>query len=148
MVESIEQHTTGRLGETQPRHVRVVLRYRTDDPYAVGLCFPGPAHLTATLVVADGGAPDDGVRWTVGRDLLAEGRRHGAGTGDVRVRPDEPDGVLLEWHAPGGGVQVVRFGAADLAAFLENTFRLVPSGTESGRVDWPCTAHDFLQRIF
>ncbi|WP_405010175.1 SsgA family sporulation/cell division regulator [Kitasatospora sp. NBC_01539] len=147
MVETIERHTTARLGELRPRRVRVVLRYRTDDPYAVGLCFPGPARLTEHLVVADGGAADDGRRWTVGRDLLADGRRRYSGEGDVRVRPDGPDGVVLEWFSS-GGVEVVRLGAADLGVFLESTFLAVPPGTESDHVDWPATPEEFLRRIF
>ncbi|MEW1908724.1 SsgA family sporulation/cell division regulator [Kitasatospora sp. NPDC085895] len=146
MVETIERHTTARICGTRPRRVRVVLQYRTDDPYAVALCFPGPARLTETLVVEDGGAVEDGPRWTVGRDLLAEGRYGCAGAGDLRVRPDEDGGVLLEWRCPGGGADV-RLGTAELGAFLDRTYRAVPAGCESAFVDWPHTPEEFLRRI-
>ncbi|MEV6212467.1 SsgA family sporulation/cell division regulator [Kitasatospora sp. NPDC051914] len=147
MVETIERHTTARIGGPRPRRVRVVLRYRTDDPYAVGLCFPGPARLTDTLVVEDGGAVEDGPQWTVGRDLLAEGRYGRAGDGDLCVRPDDADGLVLEWRCPGAG-SAVRLGSAEVGAFLDSTYRAVPAGCESAFVDWPHTPEEFLRRIF
>ncbi|GAA5019264.1 SsgA family sporulation/cell division regulator [Kitasatospora paranensis] len=147
MVDIIEWHTTARFGPPHPRTVRVVLRYRTDDPYAVELCFPGPARLTATLVVEDGGAVEDGPQWTVGRDLLREGRFGEAGIGDLRVRPDGVGGVRLAFRSAGGEASV-RLDERDLTAFLEGSYQLVPMGTESAAVDWPRTAEEFLGRAY
>ncbi|MFI9270828.1 SsgA family sporulation/cell division regulator [Kitasatospora sp. NPDC052896] len=147
MTDTVEHRTSGRLAGPLPRTLRLVLRYRADDPFAVSLHFAGPARLGAGLVVEDGGAVDDGPRWTVGRALLDTGSRQPAGLGDLRVRPMRDETVRLEFHAP-DGVAAFHLRGSDLRGFLAATYRLVPPGTESDRIDWPDTAEEFAGRLF
>jgi hypothetical protein len=147
MTDTVEHRTSGRLTGPRPRTLRLVLRYRTDDPFAVSLHFAGPARLGEGLVVEDGGAVDDGPHWTVARALLDTGSRQPAGLGDLRVRPLRDTTVRLDFHSP-DGVAVFHLGGAELRGFLAATYRLVPPGTESDRIDWPDTAEEFAARRF
>jgi hypothetical protein len=110
-------------GGALTRAVRVKFRYRADDPYAVVLDF-------ATGV-------DDWVRWTLARDLLAQGLHAGAGEGDVLIGPDgeAPGRVWITVSSPTGTARFA-FRRADLAAALAKTQALVPPGSESVRIDW------------
>ena len=145
MADITELPTTGEIGGPSPRVLRLVLRYRSDDPYAVSLCFPGPAVLGG-LTVEDGGEVEDGIQWTVGRDLLDEGTRAPAGSGDLLVRPEAPGRVRLDFLSA-AGTATFRMAGADLRRFLDATQELVPLGTETAMIDWPRTADEFLSRI-
>jgi hypothetical protein len=100
------------------------LEYRADDPYAVAAAF----HT----------GDDEPVRWVFARDLLDEGLVHPAGDGDVRVIPGRNDWgehtLALQLASP-DGVAVLEASAEDVLAFLEQSYRLVPPGTESDHCD-------------
>jgi len=100
------------------------LEYRADDPYAVAAAF-------------DTGE-DEPVRWVFARDLLDEGLVNPAGDGDVRVVPGRNDWgehtVALQLTSP-DGVAVLEASAEDVLAFLEQSYALVPPGTESEHCD-------------
>jgi hypothetical protein len=100
------------------------LHYSSTDPYAVKISLDVDV--------------DREVVWTVSRDLLA-GALHGPeGIGDVRAWPstvdddvDPADRVLnIELGEPGECAHFAASAAA-ISAFLDETYQLVPSGTES-----------------
>ncbi|MFJ4517132.1 SsgA family sporulation/cell division regulator [Streptomyces sp. NPDC088817] len=98
------------------------LAYRTDDPYAVHIVF----HIDS----------EHPVHWTFARDLLVEGVFRSCGDGDVRVWPSKALGrsvVLLALSAPDGDA-LLEVPAAQVAAWLERTLRLVPPGSEGGQL--------------
>ncbi|MFF7636098.1 SsgA family sporulation/cell division regulator [Kitasatospora sp. NPDC008050] len=141
MPETVEYLTTGELTGPLPRRLQVILRYRSDDPYAVHLCFPSGARFDN-----DPGAAGSGLSWTVGRELLAEGSHEPAGLGDLRVRPVPAAGtVCLTFHSV-DGFAAFHLEEADLREFLAASYRLVPPGTESERLCWPGTAEEFANR--
>ncbi|WP_327065299.1 SsgA family sporulation/cell division regulator [Kitasatospora sp. NBC_01250] len=142
MPETVEFLTSGELTGPLPRRLRVVLRYRADDPYAVHLCFPSGARFDE-----EPGA-GSGLSWTVGRELLAEGSHTPAGLGDLRLRPLPSAGtVRLTFHSA-EGFAAFHLEASDLQDFLAASYRLVPPGTESERLCWPETAEEFANRLF
>ncbi|MDL5201834.1 SsgA family sporulation/cell division regulator [Streptomyces sp. ALI-76-A] len=94
------------------------LAYRSDDPYAVHVAF----HVTS----------DRPVCWTFSRDLLVEGVFRPSGHGDVRVWPAKARGrgvVLMALSSPDGDA-LLQAPAAQVAAWLERTLRVVPPGSE------------------
>lgn len=100
------------------------LRYNASDPYAVEALFD-----------TGNGEP---VRWVFSRDLLAQGLRERAGIGDVTVWPvtdswGQP-AVRLRLSSPGGAA-LLEVPADSLSAFIDETYRLVASGTESRYID-------------
>ncbi len=98
------------------------LGYRTADPYAVHIDF----HV-------DSACP---VHWAFARDLLVEGVFRPCGHGDVRVWPSRADGrgvVLIALNSPGGEA-LLEAPAAQVAAWLERTLRVVPPGSEGDRL--------------
>ncbi|MEE1752285.1 SsgA family sporulation/cell division regulator [Streptomyces sp. SP18CS02] len=98
------------------------LTYRTDDPYAVHIAF----HIGS----------EHPVNWTFARDLLVEGVFGPCGDGDVRIRPSRAGGravVLLALSSPDGDA-LLRAPRAQVSAWLERTLRIVPPGSESGRL--------------
>ncbi|WP_030620630.1 SsgA family sporulation/cell division regulator [Streptomyces sclerotialus] len=109
--------------EPQSRAVLARLRYKSSDPFAVQAIFPAAASL-------DGAE----VRWTFGRELLAEGMRSPSGDGDVHAWPCGPRHTMLEFHAA-EGVAMVRFASADLRRFLSSTYLVVPRGSETHYLD-------------
>ncbi|MDT0307841.1 SsgA family sporulation/cell division regulator [Streptomyces sp. DSM 44917] len=103
--------------------VPALLRYRTDDPFAVHATF----HLGSE-------AP---VHWAFARELLVEGVFRPAGQGDVRVWPGKAEGRSVIWLSlcsPDGDA-LLYAPAAPVSAWLERTLRLVPPGTEGERLD-------------
>ncbi|WP_326596878.1 SsgA family sporulation/cell division regulator [Streptomyces sp. NBC_01803] len=103
--------------------VPALLRYRSDDPFAVHVTF----HLGSE-------AP---VRWTFARDLLVEGLFRPSGQGDVLLWPARAEGrdvVWLSLRSPDGDA-LLRAPAAALSAWLERTMRLVPPGAETEQID-------------
>ncbi|MDQ0378594.1 SsgA family sporulation/cell division regulator [Amycolatopsis thermophila] len=118
---------SGEVIELAP--LKVQIRYRVDDPYAVGLEFEVGAGVW--------------VCWLIGRDLLAAGlaleplSETAVGDGDVVIRParDVEWRVWLELRSP-SGIGQYAFKRDTLAAVLAKTEALVPRGTESARIDW------------
>ncbi|MFK0168403.1 SsgA family sporulation/cell division regulator [Streptomyces sp. NPDC090306] len=99
------------------------LTYHSDDPYAVHVSF----HIGS----------EHPVDWTFARELLVEGVFRPCGHGDVRVWPTKVDGrgvVLMALSSPDGDA-LLEAPAAQVSAWLERTLRIVPPGTESGRLD-------------
>lgn len=115
------EDSSGEVIELRP--VRVKFRYSTDDPYAVLLDFATGA--------------DQWVRWEITRDLLAAGLGQDSGEGDVSVAPDSnlPWRVWITVSSP-TGVAMFAFHRLDLEDALAQTEALVPTGTESTRIDW------------
>ncbi|MFI6095785.1 SsgA family sporulation/cell division regulator [Lentzea sp. NPDC051213] len=99
-------------GSVEPMDVD--LQYRTDDPHAVTLRF----HTR-----------DQESTWLVGRDLLSDGLLAPAGVGDVRLRPDHGDVLVLELFTEESHA-VFHLSADELHRFLESTYAVVPAGRE------------------
>ncbi|RCG17812.1 SsgA family sporulation/cell division regulator [Streptomyces diacarni] len=105
------------------RPLTPALRYDSGDPLAVHLVFPADISL-------DG----EEVTWTFSRDLLAQGACGPAGEGDVHVCPFGQERTVIELHA-GEGVALLEFSSADLSAFLQGSYEVVPAGCESAFLD-------------
>jgi hypothetical protein len=109
--------------EEPPVPLTAELHYDMSDPYAVRLSLGAPAMRPAT--------------WVFGRALLADGMHRPTGVGDVLVIPGHrcrPDSVRIVLRSAAGAA-LVELPASEIAAFLRQTFRKVPSGTESLHVD-------------
>ncbi|GAA2589771.1 MULTISPECIES: SsgA family sporulation/cell division regulator [Streptomyces] len=95
--------------------IPVVLRYDPDhDPRSVCVALPGP-----------GGGADSRSRsreWTFSRELLEQGLRAPAGSGEVRVWPCGRVQAVVEFHSP-QGCSVVQFETKALIRFLRRTYR-------------------------
>ena len=100
------------------------LRYSAQDPLAVEALF-------------DDGRPDP-VRWVLARDLLSAGLDRRTGDGDVIVWPTQDaldrSAVHLRLRSPNGDA-LLEAPADAVAAFLAETARLVPLGTEYQHLD-------------
>jgi hypothetical protein len=107
--------------------IEAELRYNPSDPYAV------------TTVFITGSSQ---VRWTFGRELLADGLYEPAGDGDVHVWPClDSEGhavVIIELCSPDGEA-LVQARTGDLNSFVERMCRLVELGHESEHVDVDAT---------
>ncbi|MEV5437850.1 SsgA family sporulation/cell division regulator [Streptomyces sp. NPDC052682] len=85
--------------------VPVRLRYDPEkDPRSVGVGLPGA-----------------GREWTFSRELLEQGLRAPAESGDVRVWPCGRVQAVVEFHSP-QGVSVVQFETKALQRFLRRTY--------------------------
>ncbi|MFJ6703618.1 MULTISPECIES: SsgA family sporulation/cell division regulator [unclassified Streptomyces] len=120
----VERELELRLILSPERSIPVPARlcYRSDDPYAVHVGF----HVTS----------DAPVHWTFARDLLVEGVFRPCGHGDVRVWPTKVEGrsvVLMALSSPDGDA-LLEAPVAQVSAWLERTLRVVPPGTEAGRL--------------
>ncbi|WP_066943537.1 SsgA family sporulation/cell division regulator [Streptomyces lushanensis] len=98
------------------------LTYRTDDPYAVHITF----HIGS----------ETPVEWTFARELLVEGVFRPCGHGDVRIWPTKVAGrgVLCVALSSPDGDALLEAPSAAVSAWVERTLRIVPPGTESGRL--------------
>jgi Streptomyces sporulation and cell division protein, SsgA len=108
------------------------LTYRTADPYAVHITF----HINSASPVS----------WTFARELLVEGVFRPCGHGDVRVWPtkaDARDVVCMALTSPDGDA-LLQAQTAAVSAWLERTLRLVPPGSESGRLGLDDALSDLL----
>lgn len=107
--------------------IEAELRYDPADPYAV------------TTVFKTGASQ---VRWTFGRELLAEGLYEPAGDGDVHVWPClDSSGhavVIIELCSPDGEA-LVQAKTGDLRIFVDRMAKAVAPGTESELVDVDAT---------
>jgi hypothetical protein len=99
-------------GTVEPMNVDI--QYRSDDPHAVTLRF----H-----------ASDQESTWVVGRELLSEGLTAPAGIGDVRLRPEHGDVLVLDLFTEDSHA-VFHLSSHELHRFLESTYAVVPAGSE------------------
>jgi hypothetical protein len=123
-VTAFDQPTRARLITSEQREqdepvVPVVLRYDANDPLAVHAAFAAEASLDGTPTV-----------WTFARELLDEGLRAPAGTGDVHIWPCGRAQTVMELHSP-DGLALVQFDTAVLRRFLRRSYTVVPAGHES-----------------
>lgn len=103
--------------------VPVRLYYRDTDPYAVQFSFDV--------------TPDQVVRWTFARDLLAQGITTPAGLGDVKITPVGPlqdRSLSIELESPDGYARL-EGAAAPIQEWLDKTYAAVAAGQESKAVD-------------
>lgn len=138
----IAQSGAASIPAPTPGILPLVLRYDSDDPYAVVLEFPRPS-----VEEPDGGGPDADaapVSWRVSRDLLFEGLHAPAGEGDIRLVPRE--GLRTEvGFRNRNGAAVVQVDTAELTAFLDATADAVRRGDEHRHLLLPGTLEDFLR---
>jgi hypothetical protein len=103
--------------------IEAELHYDPTDPYAV------------TTVFMTGHSQ---VRWTFGRDLLAEGLYEPSGDGDVHVWPClDADGhavVIIELCSPDGEA-LVQARSDELRNFVDRMAKAVQPGSESEFID-------------
>ena len=111
-------------GSAEPMDVD--LQYRSDDPHAVTMRF----HTR-----------DQESTWLVGRALLSEGLLCPAGLGDVRLRPEDGDVLVLELLTEDSHA-VFHLSAEELRRFLKSTYAAVPAGQEV--FDFDLLAKDLL----
>lgn len=103
--------------------VPVRLYYKDTDPYAVQFSFDV--------------TPDEVVRWTFARELLAQGITAPAGLGDVKITPVGPlqdRSISIELETPDGYARLEGM-AAPIKEWLAKTYAAVAAGQESKAVD-------------
>ncbi|MFD3457778.1 SsgA family sporulation/cell division regulator [Streptomyces sp. NPDC058691] len=111
------------LHESLPIHAS--FRYDRARPLEVRVAFSNDAGGT--------------VVWVLSRDLLLEGLHRPSGRGDVRIWPPcrthGGDSLWMLLQGPAG--MALLAGPVDvLGAWLEETLRAVPAGTEGLSMDW------------
>ncbi|MER6848074.1 SsgA family sporulation/cell division regulator [Streptomyces flaveolus] len=90
--------------------IPVVLRYDADhDPRSVCVALPGRGRGPLAR------------EWRFSRDLLEQGLRMPAGSGEVRVWPCGRVQAVVEFHSP-QGCSVVQFETRALIRFLRRTY--------------------------
>lgn len=107
------------------------LGYTALDPYAVSVTFR----------TAEGD-----ITWTFARDLLQQGMSDAVGEGDIRIRPAHPSRgpiLNLSLSSPSGTADI-EAPRHDVAAFLGDTFDVVPEGSEWMYLDLDRTIDDLL----
>jgi hypothetical protein len=107
----------------RPLPLPAELQYDVDDPYAVRLVLDAPSSTS--------------VDWVFARDLLINGMRRFAGTGDVLVIPPHrcrPDLVRIILRSS-AGMATIGIPRSSVSRFLRRTVRLVRPGTESLHID-------------
>ncbi|CAL9652683.1 Sporulation-specific cell division protein SsgB [Streptomyces sp. enrichment culture] len=122
-------------GDTERCPVFAHLGYDAADPFALTVVFSHDGHVLA--------------RWTLDREMVGEGLLRPVGIGDVRLRPVSRgtlDELRIEFlgdpRADGDRHHAVVFAwAPAVAAFLRETYAVVPPGREEFRVD------DFLAEV-
>ncbi|GAA4811818.1 SsgA family sporulation/cell division regulator [Streptomyces ziwulingensis] len=97
--------------------------YDKNDPYAVRLSLGAPAAGPVT--------------WVFARDLLTEGLRRPAGTGDVLVFPRHGclPGTMRIVLRSDADAALIEIAVQEVTGFLASTRALVPTGSESRYVD-------------
>jgi len=121
MTQPVTLELIDQIGTVTP--IQAELHYDPTDPYAVTTVF-----MTGT----------GQVRWTFGRDLLAQGLYEPSGDGDVHVWPClDSDGrsvVIIELCSPDGEA-LVQTRTDDLYSFVERMNAAVTPGTEALLID-------------
>jgi hypothetical protein len=120
------------------------LHYSNEDPYAVRMSF------NVGL--------DEPVEWAFGRDLLAAALLAPEGIGDVRAWPsaastacaedgtDTGEKILNIVLGPPAGCARFEAGAAEIEAFLAQTYELVPGGEEPACLNLEAELADLLSQ--
>ena len=116
--------------------VPAVLRYRSDDPFAVRLAFldadpdadPGTSEALDAAEDKDGQIAD-GIEWVFARDLLTDGLHTPTGEGDVHVWPFGPGDLMIELRS-GASTALVITPQAAVRLFLCQAYVIVPAGSE------------------
>ncbi|MFH9090739.1 SsgA family sporulation/cell division regulator [Streptomyces sp. NPDC017673] len=135
---TLELLTTLRFRPTPPEHDGVECRfsYSADDPFAVRM------DLRVTEETC--------VTWVVGRDLLTAGTDRPSGEGDCKVWPSTGPGERPSFHlrleSPHGHATFT----ADLTVlrrWLEDTYAMVPSGSEVALLDWAALTESLLPPV-
>jgi Streptomyces sporulation and cell division protein, SsgA len=113
--------TTGMtlIGEATEIAVEAELTFHSRDPFAIRVVFSVAAAPT--------------VEWVFSRELLVQGLRAPAGTGDVQVFPCH-NGIILELNSPSGRARLLARPKL-LVNFAQETLDLVPLGAESRYFD-------------
>lgn len=113
-----------------PYSVETDLKYRIKEPYSV--CF-----------VFNSGNKNS-QEWTFGRDLLLDSlmSNQTIGIGDVKITTVS-DEVIIELSSPSG---FAKFSTTkrEMLKFIDRTLELVPSGSESGFLQFSKFDEDFL----
>jgi Streptomyces sporulation and cell division protein, SsgA len=130
--------------DTRMAGVPAVLRYRSDDPFAVRLAFldidpdlGGPDLGTPDLSapgLADAGHVTDAIEWVFARDLLTDGLHTPTGEGDVHVWPFGPSDLMIELRS-GASTALVITPQVAVRMFLCHAYAIVPAGSEPGHLD-------------
>ncbi|MFI8185283.1 SsgA family sporulation/cell division regulator [Actinacidiphila glaucinigra] len=128
----------------RPAHRMRSLRLRADRILSPSLRIPHEAEFrydeTDPLVVSLALRTPEGsvVRWMVSRDVLFEGTEEPSGIGDVRLWPSRVRTcrvVLLRLEVQQMS-SLFEMDLVQLQGWLEETFQLVPPGTEFDHIDW------------
>ncbi|WP_194897100.1 SsgA family sporulation/cell division regulator [Catenulispora pinisilvae] len=124
--------------DTRMAGVPAVLRYRSDDPFAVRLAFldvDPDGGADAEEGEADGpGAVTDAIEWVFARDLLTDGLHTPTGEGDVHVWPFGPSDLMIELRS-GASTALVITPQAAVRMFLCHAYAIVPAGSEPRHLD-------------
>ncbi|MFD6877776.1 MULTISPECIES: SsgA family sporulation/cell division regulator [unclassified Streptomyces] len=96
--------------------------YRRSDPLCVRAVFHCPLGSDIT--------------WNLGRDLLATATRTLVGGCDILGWPDPVDGRLWLRLGPHPEHALLSIDRAQLTAWLQTTYTLVPPGAEEDHLDW------------
>lgn len=97
--------------------IGVELKYESCEPYEVSLTFNA--------------GTSGRVKWSLARDLLADGVLIESGLGDVKISPrsDDPAVIVVLLCSPNGQA-TFEAEADDLVHFLNQTYDVVPTGEE------------------
>lgn len=163
---NIETHIGLRLisPDGVPAPVSATLHYAGADPYAVHVVFHlrrTLAEINTTSVTSGQGSsgsvsaasvttePADvngDISWTFSRELLADGLKHPAGYGDVRIWPWNSSGgrsVALALSSP-DGYALFEAPRSVMETFLDRCYGCVPAGLEEQYVDIDSSLADLL----
>ncbi|MEU2354552.1 SsgA family sporulation/cell division regulator [Streptomyces misionensis] len=128
----LKTHMTLVVGPATRVYVPVRLYYKDTDPYAVQFSFDV--------------TPDEVVRWTFARELLAQGITTPAGLGDVKITPVGPlqdRSISIELESPLGYARL-EGAVAPIKEWLTQTYEAVAAGQESKAVDIDSLLDEFL----
>jgi hypothetical protein len=119
------------VGPQSWTEVPALLCYDPTDPFAVRIAFGDVGDQNDLVDVEDAG-----IAWLVSRELLQSGLDRPSGEGDVRVWPAHAatDVLFLHLRAPSGEA-LFELSRATVAAFLQQTEALVPTGQETAALD-------------
>ncbi|ANW19776.1 SsgA family sporulation/cell division regulator [Streptomyces clavuligerus] len=116
---TVEEHAWGRIVTDAPQYrpVRVALRYApSEDPRAVHLTFPTGTDFPS------------GTDWSLPLDVLENGLRAPARSGNVEVWPCGRVQAVVEHHTA-DGVDVVQFDSSALSRFIRHTYAAAAGAT-------------------
>jgi hypothetical protein len=110
------------LGNDRLVPVPATLSYSVAEPYAVSAVFQ---------------TTEGKVHWVFARELLAQGLLDSTGEGDVVIWPAasrERDAICLSLASPTGSALLEAPGG-EVSSFLEQSYEVVPSGSETDYLD-------------